>query len=64
MAIKIILTISNFETKNNYGSKISSSKNDILQKISNILRHKLSGLHIVYKSLKVIKPVNVTTTKR
>ena len=62
--MKTILTIPNFETKNKSGSKINSSKKEIVQNISNILRHKLSGLHIVYKSLNVIKPVNVTTTKR
>jgi len=37
--------------------KISSSKNDILQNIKRILRHKLSGLHIVYSNLRVINPV-------
>ena len=60
--MKMILTIPNFETKNKSGSKISSSKNDILQNIKRILRHKLSGLHIVYSSLRVIKPVRDTTT--
>ena len=60
--MKMILTIPNFETKNKSGSKISSSKNDILQNIKRILRHKLSGLHIVYSSLRVIKPVRDTIT--
>ena len=32
------------------------------QNNSNIFLHKLSGLHIVYKSLNVINPVNDTTT--
>ena len=58
----MILTIPNFETKNKSGSKISSSKNDILQNIKRILRHKLSGLHIVYSNLRVINPVRDTTT--
>ena len=60
--MKMILTIPNFETKNKSGSKISSSKNDILQNIKRIFRHKLSGLHIVYSSLRVINPVKDTTT--
>lgn len=60
--MKMILTIPNFETKNKSGSKISSSKNDILQNIKRIFRHKLSGLHIVYNSLRVINPVRDTTT--
>ena len=58
----MILTIPNLETKNKSGSKISSSKNDILQNIKRILRHKLSGLHIVYSNLRVINPVRYTTT--
>ena len=62
--MKIILTISNFVTKNKSGSNINSSKKDILQKTSNIFRHKLSGLHIVYSNLSVIKPVKDTTTNR
>ena len=45
-------------------TKRKMQEKEIIQNISNILRHKLSGLHIVYKSLNVIKPVNVTTTKR
>ena len=60
----MILTISNFDTKNKSGYNINNIKKQILQKISNIFLHKLSGLHIVYNSLKVIKPVRDTTTKR
>ena len=62
--MKTILTISNFVTKNKSGSKINNSKNDIVQNNNKIFLHKLSGLHIVYKSLKVINPVKQTTIKR
>ena len=60
----MILTIPNFETKNKSGSKINSSKNDIIQNINSIFRHRFNGLHIVYSCLRVINPVKATTTKR
>ena len=43
---------------------VLNEKNDIVQNNNKIFLHKLSGLHIVYKSLKVINPVKQTTIKR